>query len=53
MVVRRKWGRAEVFRDGRLMLRKHKGLGLETRPQACKSYWVGMISVLYNRAISM
>lgn len=49
MAVRRKWGRAEVFRDGRLMLRKHKGLGLETRPQACK----GVISVPYDRAISM
>lgn len=53
MVVRRKWGRAEVFRDGRLMLRKHKGLGLETRLQPCKGYWVGVISVPYHRAISM
>lgn len=37
------------FRDATL---KHKHLEIETRPQACKGYWVGVISVRYDRTKS-
>lgn len=40
------------FRDERLELGIYKHLGIETRPQACKGYWVGVIPVRYYRTKS-